>query len=113
MIKKVDVKLYNGIYSIYDGEELEEGAIIIHDILEPCAFRLDASDFTDGEFDLDKWTERTGANGVKIYLLKEQLKKFKEDVEQVELFGMERSDYQEKKTICANIILELRELERK
>lgn len=40
------------------------------------------------------------------------LEKYKEDVEQVELFGMERDDYEEKKKICAEIILELRELEK-
>lgn len=40
------------------------------------------------------------------------LEKYKEDVEQVELFGMERSDYEEKQKICANIIIELRELEK-
>jgi hypothetical protein len=40
------------------------------------------------------------------------LEKYKEDVEQVELFGMERADYEDKKKICANIILELRDLEK-
>lgn len=40
------------------------------------------------------------------------LEKYKEDVEQVELFGMERADYEEKKKICAELILELRELEK-
>lgn len=40
------------------------------------------------------------------------LAKYKEDVEQVELFGMERADYQEKKEACANLIIELRELEK-
>lgn len=40
------------------------------------------------------------------------LEKYKEDVEQVDLFGMERSDYAEKRKICANIIIELRELEK-
>lgn len=47
----------------------------------------------------------------KIYQLKEELKKWKEDVEQVELFGMTRTDYDEKKTRCVEIIEELRELE--
>ena len=46
-----------------------------------------------------------------INSLKQQLQKFKEDVEQVELFGMERPDYSEKKQQCANIILQLRTLE--
>ncbi len=40
------------------------------------------------------------------------LAKFKEDVEQVELFGMERADYESKKKICSDLILELRELEK-
>ena len=43
--------------------------------------------------------------------LKKTLEKYKEDVEQVELFGMERTDYAEKKELCKNMILELRELE--
>lgn len=46
-----------------------------------------------------------------IQELKSQLQKYKEDVEQVELFGMERSDYEEKKALCKDIVLELRELE--
>ena len=47
----------------------------------------------------------------RIKELKQQIAKFKEDIEQVELFGMERADYEEKKQLCKNIILELRELE--
>lgn len=47
-----------------------------------------------------------------IQALKQELVKWKEDVEQVELFGMERADYEQKKTRCAEIILELRELEK-
>jgi hypothetical protein len=46
-----------------------------------------------------------------ISSLKKELKKIKEDVEQVELFGMTRSDYEEKKARCRAIVLELRELE--
>ena len=45
--------------------------------------------------------------------LKYKLQKYKEDVEQVELFGMERSDYEEKKKACADIIQELRKLGKK
>ena len=45
--------------------------------------------------------------------LKQELEKWKEDVEQVELFGMERTDYEEKKQQCANMIGRLRELEKK
>ena len=48
---------------------------------------------------------------VKIAELKCKLKRYKEDVEQVELFGMERTDYAEKKAACVSIIEELRTLE--
>lgn len=51
-------------------------------------------------------------NSTKILDLKQKLAKYKEDVEQVELFGMQRSDYEQKKQMCANIILELRQLEK-
>lgn len=47
-----------------------------------------------------------------IQEIKEKLAKYKEDVEQVELFGMERADYEEKKQLCANMIVRLRELEK-
>lgn len=43
--------------------------------------------------------------------LKSQLQKYKYDVEQVELFDIQRDDYEEKKEMCKNIILQLRELE--
>ncbi len=49
---------------------------------------------------------------IRIHELKKHLEKCKEDVEQVELFGMERTDYEEKKKICSDIILELRVLEK-
>ena len=48
----------------------------------------------------------------KIRNLKRELQKCKEDVEQVELFSMERTDYASKKARCVEIILELRELEK-
>lgn len=44
--------------------------------------------------------------------LKALLSKYKEDVEQVELFGMERDDYETKKRECASIVLQLRNLEK-
>lgn len=47
-----------------------------------------------------------------IFELKQKIEKYKEDVEQVELFGMERVDYEEKKKTCAEIIVRLRELEK-
>lgn len=46
-----------------------------------------------------------------IFLLKKELQKIKEDVEQVELFGMERTDFETKKQRCIEIILQLRGLE--
>lgn len=48
---------------------------------------------------------------MRIFTLKEDLKRYKEDVEQVELFGMEREDYEQKKVLCVQIIQELRQLE--
>lgn len=39
------------------------------------------------------------------------LNKYREDVEQVDLFGMERADYEEKKELCKQLVLELREME--
>lgn len=49
---------------------------------------------------------------IEIQDLKRTLEKYKEDVEQVELFGMERADYEEKKRLCAEMIIELRKLEK-
>lgn len=82
------------------------------EVPEPCQDDVTILDLDNGVFNIDKWTLRTGIKGIKIYLLKQELKKFKEDVEQVELFDMERSDYEQKKIRCANIILELRNLEK-
>lgn len=48
----------------------------------------------------------------RIAELKILIQKYKEDVEQVELFSMERDDYEEKKQACRDIVLELRELEK-
>lgn len=47
-----------------------------------------------------------------IEQLKKQLIEYKYDIEQVELFDMQRDDYNEKKQMCVNIILQLRELEK-
>lgn len=44
-------------------------------------------------------------------LLKQEIVKIKEDVEQVELFGMERSDYVQKKARCVEIVERLRAIE--
>lgn len=43
---------------------------------------------------------------------KAKLMKYREDVEQVDLFGMERADYAEKKAACKTLVEELRELEK-
>ena len=40
------------------------------------------------------------------------LNKYREDVEQVDLFGMVRNDYSEKKELCKRLVYELRELEK-
>lgn len=40
------------------------------------------------------------------------LLKYREDVEQVDLFGMEREDYEEKKAACRTLVEELRALEK-
>lgn len=39
------------------------------------------------------------------------LNKYREDVEQVDLFGIVRDDYAEKKELCKQLVYELRELE--
>ena len=49
---------------------------------------------------------------IEIRNLKRTLEKYKEDVEQVELFGMTREDYAQKKQACADIVVRLRQLER-
>ena len=41
--------------------------------LSPCQFDIQKSDYDEHEFNIDKWTERTGRTDVKIYLLKETL----------------------------------------
>ena len=42
-----------------------------------------------------------------ITIKKQLLQKYKEDVEQVELFAMQRDDYKQKKEMCKNISLKL------
>lgn len=60
-------------------------------------------------------TEEQKAKIEKRKLIKEKkalLNKYREDVEQVNLFGMERADYEEKKIACRTLVEELRVLER-
>ena len=60
-------------------------------------------------------TEEQQTKIEKRKLIKEKkalLNKYREDVEQVDLFGMERADYEEKKIACRTLVEELRVLER-
>ena len=73
---------------------------------------------TEAEFnELTKPKEPTAAQKARIELSKTirekkaLLNKYREDVEQVDLFGMERADYAEKKELCKQLVYELRELE--
>ena len=73
---------------------------------------------TEEEFnELSKPPELTEEQKAKIELSKTILEKkallnkYREDVEQVDLFGMVRDDYAEKKEICKQLVYELRELE--
>lgn len=75
---------------------------------------------TKEEFnELTKPKEPTAEEKAKIELekiireKKALLNKYREDVEQVDLFGMVRDDYEEKKELCKQLVYELRELESK
>lgn len=60
-------------------------------------------------------TEEQKAAQAKQKLIAEKkalLNKYREDVEQVDLFGMEREDYAEKKLACKTLVEELRVLEK-
>ena len=60
-------------------------------------------------------TEERKAAQAKQKLIAEKkalLNKYREDVEQVDLFGMEREDYAEKKLACKTLVEELRVLEK-
>ena len=60
-------------------------------------------------------TEEQKAAQAKQKLIAEKkalLNKYREDVEQVDLFGMERADYAEKKLACKTLVEELRVLEK-
>ena len=60
-------------------------------------------------------TEEQKALQAKQKLIAEKkalLNKYREDVEQVDLFGMERDDYAEKKLACKTLVEELRVLEK-
>ena len=74
---------------------------------------------TEEEFkELTKPKEPTAEQKAKTELAKTirekkaLLNKYREDVEQVDLFGMVRNDYSEKKELCKQLVYELRELEK-
>ena len=46
-----------------------------------------------------------------IMNLKSKLQKYKYDIEQTLLFGMERDDFLQKKEMCKNIVEQLKKLE--
>lgn len=71
---------------------------------------LSVEDFEDGVFVGNHYYTQKYED--MIFKLKQELEKYKEDVEQVELFGMDRDDYEQKKSRCAEIIIELRKLEK-
>lgn len=67
------------------------------------------------EFSAEKYFARKSQVNLleRIAILKQTLNKYKEDVEQVEMFDMQRDDYEQKKKACRDIILELRDLEKR
>lgn len=74
---------------------------------------------TEEEFEeFTKPKEPTAEQKAKVELAKTirekkaLLNKYREDVEQVDLFGMVRDDYAEKKELCKQLVYELRELEK-
>lgn len=47
-----------------------------------------------------------------LFEKKAQMDKYMEDIEQVVLLGIERSDFEEKKSLCKQLITEIRQLEK-
>lgn len=43
---------------------------------------------------------------------KAQMDRYMEDIEQVVLLGIERSDFEEKKTLCRQLLTEIRQFEK-
>lgn len=87
----------------------------VHDGLEEGYTQITEEEFN--ELTKPKVYELTEEQKAKIELektireKKALLNKYREDVEQVDLFGMERADYAEKKELCKQLVYELRELE--
>ena len=87
----------------------------VRDGLEDGYTQITEEEFN--ELSKPKIPELTAEQKAKIELAKtirekkELLNKYREDVEQVDLFGMEREDYEEKKILCKQLVYELREME--
>ena len=47
-----------------------------------------------------------------LFEKKAQMDRYMEDIEQVVLLGIERSDFEEKKTLCRQLLTEIRQLEK-
>ena len=83
----------------------------------PVASENESLYYIDGEVIAQKDSEKVQAITLariqaQIAEKKALLLKYREDVEQVDLFGMEREDYEEKKTACRTLVEELRTLEK-
>ena len=83
----------------------------------PVASENESLYYIDGEIIAQKDSEKVQAITfariqAQIAEKKALLLKYREDVEQVDLFGMEREDYEEKKAACRTLVEELRALEK-
>lgn len=83
----------------------------------PVASENESLYYIDGKVITQKDSEKVQAITLariqaQIAEKKALLLKYREDVEQVDLFGMEREDYEEKKAACRKLVEELRVLEK-
>ena len=83
----------------------------------PVASENESLYYIDGKVVAQKDSEKVQAITLariqaQIAEKKALLLKYREDVEQVDLFGMEREDYEEKKAACRTLVEELRALEK-
>ena len=83
----------------------------------PVASENESLYYIDGKVVAQKDSEKVQAITLariqaQIAEKKALLLKYREDVEQVDLFGMKRADYEEKKAACRTLVEELRALEK-
>lgn len=83
----------------------------------PVASENESLYYIDGKVIAQKDSEKVQAITLariqaQIAEKKALLLKYREDVEQVDLFGMKREDYEEKKAACRKLVEELRVLEK-